>query len=165
MVRMLWESGDSFEPKLHKLLAKIDELYDKGDTISLVGASAGAGAVINAFAARKDKISGVVCICGKINDPEGIGSVYRRRSPAFLDSAYRVQTSLDRLDFAADRRRIQSRYAIFDPVVPTRDSEVAGAHNKTVPSIGHAVTIATQLLLGAPFFIRFLKKTAEVIKS
>lgn len=161
MVRMVWDEGDAFAPKLQKLLAKIDELHSKGHKVSLVGASAGASAVLNAFAVRKDKVSGVVCIAGKINNPEGIGSGYRRRSPAFVDSAYQVQPSLDTLDFENDRTRIQSRYAVFDPVVPMRDSEVVGGNNKTVPTVGHSVTIATQLLLGAPFFIRFLKKSAK----
>jgi pimeloyl-ACP methyl ester carboxylesterase len=161
MVRMIWDEGEEFAPKLQKLLDKIDELHDKGHVVSLVGASAGAGAAINAYAGRKDKVSGVVTICGKINRPEGIGPSYRKRSPAFVDSAYRVQASLDMLDFENDRSRIQSRYAIFDPVVPTRDSEVVGGNNKTVPSIGHSITIATQLIFGAPFFIRFLKQTAK----
>jgi pimeloyl-ACP methyl ester carboxylesterase len=158
VVPMIWDEGEDFAPKLQKILDEIDELHAKGHKVSLVGASAGAGAVINAFAARKDKVSGVVCIAAKINNPESIGSSYRRRAPAFVESAYKVQSSLDRLDFENDRSRIQSRIAIFDPVIPTRDSEVVGAHNKTVPTVGHSVTIATQLLFGAPFFLRFLKR-------
>jgi pimeloyl-ACP methyl ester carboxylesterase len=158
---MIWSDGESFAPKLQKLLDKIDELHSRGHKVSLVGVSAGAGAVINGFAARKDKITGVICIAGKINNPEGIGNSYRRRSSAFVDSSYQVQPSLDRLDFVSDRSRIQSRYAIFDPVVPTKDSEVVGGHNKTMPTIGHSTTIATQLLFGAPFFIRFLKQSAK----
>jgi dienelactone hydrolase len=161
LMRMEWDKGDAFAPKLQRLLDKIDELHAGGHKVSLVGASAGAGAAINAFAARKDTISAVVCISGKINHPEGIGDSYHKRNPAFVDSAYAVQASLDRLDFETDRTRIQSRYAIFDETVPTRDSEVVGGHNKTVPSIGHAITIATQLLFGAPFFLRFLKKTSK----
>ena len=160
-LQMVWGEGDDFEPKLQRLLDRIDDLHGRGHKISLVGASAGAGAVINAFALRQDKVSGVVCIAGKINNPEGIGPDYQRRSSPFVDSAYRVQASLDQLAFKTDRTRIQSRHAIFDPVVPTRDSEVVGGQNKTVPSVGHAITIATQLLFGAPFFIRFLKKTAK----
>jgi dienelactone hydrolase len=161
MVQMNWAKGQDFEPKLQKLFAKIDELYAKGHKVSLVGASAGAGAVLNAFAARKEKVTGVVCICGKVNNPEGIGEGYRQRTPAFIGSAYRVQTSLDQLGFKTDRVRIQSRYAVADGVIRMADSKVIGGHNKTMPTIGHAFTIATQLLFGAPFFIRFLKKTSK----
>lgn len=161
MVLMLWSEDEPFGLKLQRLLDTIDVLHAKGHKVSLVGASAGAGAVINALAKRKDVVSGVVCISGKINHPEAIGSGYRRRTPAFVESAYSVQASLDELDFDTDRPRIQSRYAIFDEVVPTRDSEVVGGRNKTVPSFGHAITIATQLVFGAPFFLRFLKKSEK----
>jgi hypothetical protein len=152
-----WGDGEAFSPKLERLLALIDKCLEKGHTVSLVSASAGAGAAINAFASRKDKISGVVCIAGKINNPETIGPRYSTGNPAFVESARQVQFSLDKLDFDTDRPRIQSRYAIFDPVVPREDSEVAGGKNRTVPSFGHSVTIATQLLFGAPCFLRFLK--------
>lgn len=158
---MPWMDNEQFAPKFERLLARIDELSAKGHVVSLVAASAGAGAGINAFAARKDKINGIVCICGKVNNPEAIGKSYYRSSPAFPESAFQVQGSLDQLDFENDRSRIQSRYAIFDQVVQTSDSEVVGGHNQTVPTIGHATTIVTQLVFGAPFFIRFLKQTAK----
>ena len=157
MVRMNWSQGDSFAPKLDRLLAKIDELTATGHKVSLVAASAGAGAAINAFAARKDVVSGVVLIAGWVNFPENIGPGYRRKNPAFVESAYEVQASLDKLDFDDDRSRIQSRFAFFDPIVPRKYSEVAGARKVTAPSAGHAFTIATQLIFGAPFWLRFLK--------
>jgi pimeloyl-ACP methyl ester carboxylesterase len=162
MERMVWNDDEEFELKLTRLTDTIDRLYEKGHKISLVGASAGAGAVINAFAARKDKVSGVVLIAGWVNFPESIGAGYRRTNPAFVESSYRVQKSLDTLDFDVDRTRIQSRYAVFDESVSRRHSETIGAHNKTVPSLGHAITIATQLLFGAPFWIRFLEKQPQM---
>jgi len=152
-----WGNGEAFAPKLERLLKLIDDEVAKGRKVSLVGASAGAGAVINAFARRKDKIAGVVCIAGKVNNPGTIGPRYSTGNKAFVDSSRQVQFSLDKLDFDDDRTRIQSRYATFDPVVPQADSQIAGAHNRTVPTVGHSVTIATQLLFGAPGFIRFLK--------
>ncbi len=158
MCRMNWSVPEQFEAKLQRLLDVIDYYAEQGSEVSLVGSSAGAGAVLNAFALRKDKIAGVVCIAGKVNNPEAIGPAYRRNSPAFVESAYRVQRSLDQLDFDADRPRIQSRFAWLDPVIPKEDSEVVGGNNRMVPSIGHAFTIATQLLFGAPFFLRFLQR-------
>jgi pimeloyl-ACP methyl ester carboxylesterase len=156
--QMKWGDGEPFAPKLARLLGVIDTYNAKGYVVSLVGSSAGASAVINAFAARKDAVSGVVCIAGKINNPEAIGKSYRRNNPAFVESAYLVQPSLDKLDFEADRSRIQSRYAFLDPVIPKQDSEIAGGRNRMLPSIGHSFTIATQLLLGAPTFLQFLKR-------
>jgi pimeloyl-ACP methyl ester carboxylesterase len=152
-----WGDGEPFQPKLQRLLKRIDELHATGDSVSLVAASAGAGAAINAFAQRKDAISGVVCIAGKVNSPGTIGDSYRSSNPDFIESADQVQFSLDKLDFDADRPRIMSRYAVFDPLIPKIHSEVAGGKNVILPSIGHSFTIATQLLFGAPVFIRFLK--------
>jgi hypothetical protein len=158
---MKWADGEDFAPKFDRLLQRIDKEITTGNTVSLVGASAGAGAVINAFAARKDELNGVVVIAGKVNNPEGIGSGYRSKNPAFIESAYMVQKSLDQLDFDTDRQRIQSRYAFIDPVIPMADSKVTGGINKMVPSVGHPVTIATQLVFGAPFFLGWLKKLSR----
>lgn len=159
--QMNWADGEAFVLKLDRLLMLLDGQHAKGNKVSLVAASAGAGAAINAFAARKNVVSGVVLIAGWVNFPEDIGQGYRRKNPAFVESAYRVQPSLDTLNFEADRARIQSRHAIFDPVVSQKYSEVIGGHNVTVPSIGHATTIATQLAVGAPSFLRFLKRQAK----
>jgi pimeloyl-ACP methyl ester carboxylesterase len=156
--QMKWGDGEAFAPKFERLLALIDTLAAGGNKVSLVGVSAGAGTTINAFAARKDKVNGVVCICGKVNNPQSIGGRYRSENPAFVKSAEQVQPSLDKLDFKLDRTRVQSRYAIFDGVVTREDSQLAGGVNKTVPGIGHVFTIATQLLFGAPYFLRFLEK-------
>lgn len=158
-IQMNWGDGKPFEPKLNKILAKIDDLHAKGHQVSLVGASAGGGAVINAFAARKEKVASVVTLSGKINDPDGIGTRYSGPNPAFVESAFMVQPSLDKLDFYKDRSRIQSRYAFFDPIVPLSDSKVVGANNNMLPTIGHGFTIATQLLFGAPVFLHWLKQT------
>lgn len=160
LFRMNWADGE-FAPKFQRLLGLIDSYHDAGHRVSLVGSSAGASAVINAFAVRKDALCGVVCICGKLNNPENIGKDIRRDNPAFVESAYMVQHSLDALDFDADRSRIQSRYALFDPIVPKEDSVIAGADNRMVPTIGHATSIASQMLFGAPFFVKFLQQRSK----
>jgi hypothetical protein len=54
-----------------------------------------------------------------------------------------------------------SRYALIDPIVPAVDSHVPGARNRVQLSMGHAFTIASQMLLGAPLFIRFLRIQAK----
>lgn len=159
--QMNWADGEAFAPKLERLLQLIDGQHAKGNKVSLVAASAGAGVAINAFAARKAIVNGVVLIAGWVNFPEDIGQGYRRKNPAFVESAYQVQSSLDMLDFENDRARIQSRHAVFDPVVAPKYSEVIGGHNVTVPSVGHATTIATQLAFGAPAWLRFLKRQAK----
>ena len=158
---MPWMDQAPFAPKLERLLERIDGLHAQGHVVSLVGASAGAGAAINAFAARREKVNGVVCIAGKVNNPDSIGDGYRRRSPSFIESAVQVQFSLDKLDDGDYRQRVMSRYALFDPVIPREDSIVLGGVNQTVPTFGHSTTIAEQLLLGAPNYLRWLKQLAK----
>ena len=157
LFRMNWADKESWAQKFARLLARIDELTKEGKAVGLVGASAGAGAVVNAFAARKDKIIGCVLIAGKVNRPKAIGQGYRQKNPSFVESAYAVPAALESLT-PADRRRILSRYALADETVYKPDSRIQGARNRIVPSIGHAVTIGTQITLGAPSFIHWFKK-------
>jgi pimeloyl-ACP methyl ester carboxylesterase len=162
LFQMDWADDVAWEVKFARLIARIDELTAAGKPVALVGASAGASAVINAYAARKDKIVGVVSICGKINHPEGIGERYRRQNPSFIPSAYQAPQSVEQLD-ARHRARILCRYAIFDGVVPKHDSQIPGARNRTSPTFLHSITIALQITLGAPSFLRFLKKQQNTL--
>ncbi len=156
LFQVKWADGEAWEIKLKRLLTRVDEALAVGKDVALVGASAGAGAAINGFAARKDVIVGVVCISGKINNPEAIGDSYRRKNPAFVTSAYDCPKSLTNLT-AADRGRILSRFGLADELVNKRDSRIPGAHNCMVPTVGHIPSIALQITLGVPSFIRFLK--------
>src|SRR5689334_22620753 len=89
---MYWGDGKSFQPKFDGLLTLIDELSQRGP-ISLVGESTGATAAVNAFAARQDTVRSVVFIAGKVNNPQAIGSGYKRRNPAFWESAQQTTQS------------------------------------------------------------------------
>lgn len=152
-----WNDDIAWPAKFDRLLKRIDELHASGKAVGLVGVSAGASAAINAFAARPESIHGVVCIAGKINRPEAIGFRYRQRQPSFVASAEQTAASLRKLS-PADRRRILSRYAVIDGVVARRDSKIPDAKNRLSPTVGHVLTIAIQITLGAPSFIRFLKR-------
>ncbi len=152
-----WGDGEQWDPKFERLLARIDHAVGQGKTVGLVGASAGATAVINAFHARQQEVAGVVLIAGKINRPHAIAPQLIRRNSAFGAAADTGFIALQALS-KSERRRILSRYGIIDPIVPAADSHIPGAHNRVVPSVGHAFTIATQLFFGAPGFIRFLRR-------
>ena len=158
---MIWNDGQSWESKFKLLLNRIDELVAEGNLVGLVGVSAGATAAINAFAARKDILVGVVCVAGKINRPETVGGLYKAQNPAFITSAYACQDALKTLG-TDDLGRIQSRYGLFDNIVLTRDSHINGAHNKRVFMILHIPIIAMQIYLGAPSILKFLKRQARL---
>lgn len=155
LFQMNWSDHEPYAPKQARLLALVDKLAQTG-SVSLVAASAGATAAINTFAQRKEIIQGVVCIAGKINNPQAIGGGYKRNNPAFWESAHETPDALASLG-EQDRSRILSIRAMFDPIVPARDSVLQGANNRLTWTSGHAITIATQLLFGAPKFLHFLK--------
>jgi dienelactone hydrolase len=164
LFQMNWGDKEPWEPKFKRLLARIDALSSQGKSVGLVGVSAGASAVIHAYAARKDSLVGAVCIAGKINRPEAIGQRYRTNNPAFVTSANTCQQALLTLT-PADRSRILSRFAVFDGVVAMQDSRVPHAHNRLSPTIGHVLTIALQITLGAPSFLHFLKHQARKLRE
>jgi dienelactone hydrolase len=151
---MNWADGEPFAPKFERLLGAIDKAAAQGP-VALVGSSAGAGAVINAYAQRPN-IRGAVCIAGKINNPQTIGQAYKQQNPAFWESAQLVPNSLTSLR-TTERKRILSVYAPQDGVVPPEDSRVTGAHNRQVRNKLHPIVIGTQLVFGAPKWLWFLR--------
>lgn len=163
MFQMNWADDVEWRVKFQLLLTRIDELSSQNKDVGLVGASAGASAVINAFAERRNAVVGVVLIAGKVNRPEKIGSHYHKKNPSFIESAYAAPASLKKLS-SDDRKRILSRYALADETVYKPDSRIEGARNRIVPTIGHAPTIAVQLIFGAPSFIRFLKRKQNEVQ-
>ncbi|HVV67322.1 MAG TPA: hypothetical protein VHB72_04650 [Candidatus Saccharimonadales bacterium] len=158
--RMNWADERPWEQKFEEFLGHIDDLASQGKKVGLVGASAGASAVINAYKARPNEVCGTVTIAGKINRPQNIRKRYRRNNPSFVASAYAGEKSLAGLT-APQRRKILSLYGLLDEIIVKKDSKMPGAYNRLSPSIGHGITIATQIIFGAPFFIRFLKRTAK----
>jgi hypothetical protein len=157
LFQMNWSDNVSWPVKFGKLLARMDALTAEGKQVGLVGASAGASACINAFAARPDKIIGVVSIAGKINHPETIGQKVRAENPSFIESAYAASKALETLGLD-QRWRILSIYSVKDGLLMRRDSQVSGAHNRLTLVMGHPFVIAAQITLGAPGFIWFLRK-------
>jgi predicted peptidase len=156
---MQWRTKELFAPKLERLLALIDRLAADGSRVSLVGASAGAGAVLVAFAARPDKVAGVVCICGKINHPETVKAWRFKENPAFEASLTELQRVLPQLS-RQQRSRIMSLHPFYDGLVPVADTRLPGARELLIPAFGHVFSIFVALVFAAPIFIRLLKRQA-----
>lgn len=154
---MCWGEG-VWDEKFQRLLKLVD---DSEGPVALVGVSAGASAAINAYAARKDRVSGVVLLAGWVNRPQDVGAYHYEHNPAFVDSAKLAPESLAKLDRSA-RQRILSRYAYKDWIVSAKHSMVEGAHNERERTKGHGFTIATQILFGAPSFLKFLKRQTKI---
>jgi len=152
---MQWRQG-TFGPKLDALLKAIDDLVATGESVSLVGTSAGASAVLLAYAARPT-IASVAIICGKVNHPETIATNIYLENAAFKESLALLQRTLPAITPDA-RSRILSVRPLYDGTVPVLDTYILGAQQAILPTIGHAFSIMFALIFYAPWIVRFLKR-------
>lgn len=159
VMKMRWAEGNDFDEKLGRLLARIDELTDLGYAVSLVGASAGGAAVMNAYA-RRPSLHAVVSICGILNPAVKVNPRYYRENPAFKTAMNYLGPSLEKLDLD-QRRRILSIRPLADSVVYPRNTKLAGASHAVIPTMGHAFSIAFGILFYVPAFVIFIKRLAS----
>jgi pimeloyl-ACP methyl ester carboxylesterase len=160
---MMWSDKESFAPKLQRLLERIDTLSADGP-VSLVGVSAGASVVLLALVKRPDKVAGVVCIAGKIMHPETVDARRYAENPAFKESMSQLQKALPEIQ-AKYASRIMSIHPLYDGSVPPRDTIIPGAREKTVLTIGHAMSIFLVLVFWSGLIIRFLQEQAAKMAS
>jgi pimeloyl-ACP methyl ester carboxylesterase len=143
---VIWSNGESFEDKLNSVLQDIDEHLAAGHIVSLMGASAGASMALHAYAARKDKINGVVLVCGELTDAKKINPSFFEKNPAFQASMERLPETLALLA-PEDRQRIMSLHPLYDETVNIKDTYLDGARMYTSISFGHAFTIGLTLTI------------------
>lgn len=150
-----WADGEDFSPKLKRLLTLIDSLQKPGNSVSLLGVSAGASAVLNAYSERKN-LSAVVCVCGKINNPWTIPESKFKQNPAFKQSLALLQQNLPKLNKDM-RGEVMSIHPLGDHSVPPADTLIPGAIEVQVPTYGHIVSIAYCLVFKARYICKFVK--------
>lgn len=155
---MPWFGPESYEPKFQRLLDEVDRHAAQGHAVALVGASAGASAVLNAYVARPDKIRGVVLLCPKINYPETVSQKTYDKNPAFKQSLMQLQANLAKLTARQKAECILSYYSPADGTVPYEASVIPGVQQKSLPAFRHPRAIIYGISFGAPGFIRFLKR-------
>lgn len=160
---MGWHDGkNKFEPKLQRLVKLIDKFSHEGDTVSLVGTSAGGSAVLNAFIERKDKIHRVVNICGRlrVGTQKGFRSFEARTSssPTFAQSIRLCESREDKL-IDVDRLKIMTVRAMFgDELVPGNTAILKGAYNIRIPTLEHIFSIGMALTLLSKLIILFINQ-------
>lgn len=155
-----WDDDETFEAKLARVTKKIDELADKNRKISLVGVSAGGSMAINAYIKRKELISGVVFICSKLRNAEGVREFWFQKHPAFRKSIFLSQANIERLT-AEDKAKMLTLRSLFDRLIPAHDSQIPGVKNRVIPFKFHIPTIFLALTLFKGKTINFLKARAE----
>ena len=158
-----WRDGQkSFIPKLHRLLEVIDRFVEKGDMVSLVGASAGGSAALNAFAQRKTAVQRVINICGRLRVGNAMGfrslRIQSMSSPAFAESVTLCERHSELLS-EKDRKKCMTVRAMFgDELVPPETTVLRGAHNIQVPTPEHMFSIFLALTIFSKPLIGFLKQ-------
>ena len=157
---MPWFGDEPFEPKFQRLLNKIDAYKRQGHRVSLVGASAGASTVINAYMERKRDITGLVYVCGKILAPETVNAGIYAENPAFKTSMHRLQVNLTRLT-PADTAKMHSFYSRADTYVPHAETVIRGVEESTLPPLPHGRAVLFSVTFGAGKVLAPLKKLAR----
>jgi pimeloyl-ACP methyl ester carboxylesterase len=156
-----WTNAESYSQKLKRLLALIDIYSEREYKISLVGASAGASVAIAAFSRRKEIISGVVCICGKLRRPETVELHYYKHNPAFRGAMKELVQNLAKLS-SKDKKRILSIRPLYDQTVSAKDTKIDGALQKIIPSFYHVPSIALALTVFSPILLFFLIRRSTI---
>lgn len=151
-----WARDEDFQLKLNRLVTKIDELTRNGDKVAIVGVSAGAGAALNAYMVRKDKISAMIYICGKVHGTENINPRYFLDNPAFKQSNQTSDEAYRRLT-EADKKKMLYLYSRSDKTVGYQLNRMSGVAEKAIPAIGHIPAIYTAILLFFPVIARFIR--------
>lgn len=151
-----WAGEIAWEERLAALIAMIDARHERGETVALVGASAGASAVLGAFSARSDVVAGAVLICGKIHRPHIIPEPIFDVNDVFEDALDDIAEFVAELDLQ-ERDRVMSLRAAVDGVVFPSDTMIPGAHNVRMRVVGHIPGIAWGLVLHGHMILRFLR--------
>lgn len=126
-----WNTENTFNPKLERLLKVIDGLTEQGHVVSLVGQSAGGSAAINAFANRPDKINGVVIVAGRLRSGENVSPTLEKaakKSKALEDSVLSFEKIEPNLT-PEQRKRVMTITMLDDKVVPPSTVPIEEATN------------------------------------
>jgi len=140
---------ESFEAEMQLLQQRVDQLFVQRHRVVLAGTSAGASAVINAFAGRSD-IAKVVNIDGRVRKGNYVG----RRSLAsaaehnqiFEISVLRCEQALE--SFGPDRlAKILTIVPLADEIVPADTVIINGAKNVKVWCVEHGLSIFFAMMI------------------
>lgn len=153
-------SEDLFQSKLDRLVKLVDQLVQKGDTVSLVGISAGGSAALNVFVRRSDIVYRAINVCGRLRtgSRSGFRSFYSKTasSPSFAESV-RLFESCENKMSESDRLKVMTICSMLgDELVPPETTKLPGAFNTMVPAPEHLFSILIALTLFSKPLIRFL---------
>ncbi len=156
-----WADDEPFEDKLKRIVDKIDELASDGHKVALVGVSAGASAAHNAYSLRRDKISAVVFICGKVKGTDNINPNYFKQNPAFRDSIFASDRALQTAT-EADKSKMLYLYCVRDKTVGPQYNRIKGIGDRKIFGLGHISGIFITLILHGRMIAKFIKNRSKI---
>ncbi len=160
LVPKKWRVSETWDSKMARLIAKIDDYHSRGYAVSLVGESAGATAVLAALEARTNSITAVVLLCGKSQYPARVASRLYQNNPALREAMIRSHKVVDALT-NKQKQKILNLHPVFDPIVPVWETKIPGVKNAKMPIAGHFLGIAFGLTFWSFRIVRFAKQQAR----
>jgi hypothetical protein len=151
LVAMRWDDGVDYDTKLRLLHQAINKNKDKN--IVLIGESAGASIVINAYANRSKDIYRAMSLCGKNQGAKTVAGRFYSKNPAFEKSIRMADDNIQSLDMH-QKEKFTSIYALYDPVIPAHESIVPGSRQVKLWTFGHLVSILLSLSLLSFILVR-----------
>lgn len=156
LAAMKWYNGRPYNEKLQKIRDSIERAQNNGQTVSLIGESAGASIAMNAFATDKS-LNKIISLCGVNNGRTHISKLILEKSPAF-EKSIRLLPGSQKLALENRRNQITSVTGLVDRTVPVEKNIIPGVEQIKIWFIGHIPTIFLCLTLGSFVLIREIKK-------
>jgi hypothetical protein len=157
--RVRWSADARFADRVAALVSVVDGCHARGERVALLGASAGAGAVLAAFAHRPEVVA-VALVAGKFRRPDHLPDPVLDHNDVFDEALRAVPGALERLG-PAERRRILSLRSTKDGVIPDDDPVLPGAVNERMPVVGHVTAIGFALVVRGRRIVRFAREAAS----
>lgn len=151
-----WLNKEDWPTKLKLLVDRIDNHVNAGNTVSLVGISAGGSAVISAYGERADVLNAVVLVCGKTQYADGMGEKYTSKHPALYDAVVSSSKVISHLD-DSEKKKILNMHPIADELVSVKETRIPGVKEYTMPIFTHFGGIGYAVTLGSFKIVQFVK--------
>ncbi len=159
-----WEDGESFAPKLKRMVKKVDELIEQDHDVSVMGLSAGGSAVLNIFCERKNVLRGAINATGRLRAGERVHpslDFAAKSSLAFKESVLLFENKNEKILTKDDRKRIMTIRPLWDEIVPASTVAVQGADNRIIPVIDHLLAGGYVSFIYGKKIVLFINKQIE----
>lgn len=154
---MKWYKREPWADKLSRLTDLINQRRSEGKSVTLIGESAGASAVMSLMTTQPELVDGAILLCGKFMHPDRVADSLYRKNPAFQTAMRESANGAPELTEHV-RKKILNLHPLVDPVVPVRETKVRGIQNAYMPVAGHAISIIFALTLWSWRMVAFARK-------